>query len=249
MERFLKVFGGFVVGVAGVLIFIAIAGWWVAREDARLLANAPPFQITLDAMTPVEWRDSTAVESVTRLLEDAGYVNAGDFTVIQMPLLTVRGFCHTNDNTMAIVYETPQVKHVVVEHAALFQDETSVSAGNAPLNGLNDPAYTTIHRRQLDVLSKPDMVSTFHSTVTNHDSGSPRAIVTNISQFAGEFIKGWEKEMRWRMTNGGPTAQEFRQVAEHARLSEPNDMVIKTVQKAWLKAWETFENGTTPESR
>lgn len=239
MNKAFKLIGGLAAGAAGVIIFIAIAGWWVAREDARLLANVPPFEVTLDAMSPVEWRDESAVNSVTRLLQDEGYETAGDFTVIQLPFLTMRGFCHTNDNSMAIIYETPLVEYVVVEHAIVFADETSVSAGNAPMNGLDDPDYTTIHRRQLNVLREPDMIGTFHTIVTNHPSSSPRVAVTNLNQFASEFTKGWAKEMRWRMTNGGPSAAEFRQVAEYAGLTEPNDMVIQTVQKAWLAAWDS----------
>ena len=248
MGSITRALGAVAVAVFGVMLFISIAGWWVAREDARLLAKVPPFEVSLDAIVPVNWRDPAGVESVTRLLHELGYETTGDYTVVELSFITMRGFCHTNDNTMAVVYETPQVPYVVVEQIALFEDETSVAAGNAPLNGLIDPDYATIHRRHQDVLREPALLASFQQTLLTHSNNAPRLAVTNHQQFATEFIKGWAKEMRWRMTNGGPSAQEFRLIAKNAGLSEPSEQLIRTVQETWLDAWQKHASKTNSPS-
>jgi len=138
-------------------------------------------------------------------LLDAGYVNAGLYTVPEMPGLSLRLMIHPADGFAAALYRHPQTDpwcDVVVRYA----DKTSSTWCNRPPTGLDE-------RPGWDRICLPDAsIPGLHAAARKGLQHKPRNPFEKHT-VARDFVQAYAEEMEWRKTKGIRTEEVARMAA------------------------------------
>lgn len=246
----------FILGLLGVIVGLALVGaivwFWIKRKVGRFLVGlgeaiglggaVPPFRITLEPSSDLEWTGRDTVDSITAALEAIGYVRAGDFLVAEMGGVKLRGLVNGEACTLAALYEHPQIDTPLLDLLGLHQDRHHVLVTTAPDDGLDTPPSKTVHRAVNDLAEREAVgpaVGAMHETLLA-DSAGRQPIAIGPTLFPLTFATAYAAEMDWRISRGGVTAEEVRGAAAAGGQEPPDEDSIERVQRQWRSAISDF---------
>jgi len=122
---------------------------YLARRVRTQAVLEPPDHISLSRMSEVRWRNAVARDAANRQVEAAGFAEAGNYVIHEMPQLVVGLYAHPGESAYAVFYDHPR-SGFWVEFVSRFEDGTIAS-------------YTTLEPRDVDVppgsshVSAPDL--------------------------------------------------------------------------------------------
>ncbi|MCY3021543.1 MAG: hypothetical protein NTW87_21220 [Planctomycetota bacterium] len=101
-----------VVGLCFLLFFLVILVLWWLLPKLRVLAGGgggTPSRIHLVAHVRSEWTDAAAANDILQTLHDAGFTDAGNFSITEMPDVKLQALVHQGSAVWAVIYEHPRV--------------------------------------------------------------------------------------------------------------------------------------------
>lgn len=133
-------------------LIAAVAGKQIA---ANALAKQPD-QIHLWGTNSNAWKHAAAARNVVDALTSRGFVDAGVYTITEMPGFVVQLLAHSGDGFYAAVYEHPKTGSWF-DLVSRFQDGTSVTYSTSPPTALNPrPGHPSVNLRGTEPLAALD---------------------------------------------------------------------------------------------
>lgn len=127
------------------MLFMRTAFVKVAEDVGRRAVEQQPESIHLSRRGAQSWADASAGQNLATPLFDAGFEDAGNFGVDEMPGVMVRLLAHPGHSLWAVVYEHPRAGHWV-ELVTRYEDRTSASFTSLAETGVHSrPGHPTQH--------------------------------------------------------------------------------------------------------
>lgn len=169
-------------------------------------SGAPPVRITLEPESEPDWEHPDEVGGSAQQLLAAGFTDAGQFGVNEIPGLYLRDFVHLGESVWGVVYDHPAAG-VWTDLTIGYEDDTTLSASNAPSGGqLVPPPWST---RIWDPAAD---AATLYEKVRGAVEDKPRRPVS-VEGFPEVATKSYAREMDWRNLRGGASEEEIRRIA------------------------------------
>lgn len=202
-------------GVFLLIILVIGVGLLVLRRKmkqfglslAEMSQFTPPVQLTLIPSDSPNWSDAKNVRRHQDALMLHGFQSEGVFFAEEMSLLIIEGFVHPGRNLLAAIYDHPQ-GGIVVDIVQKMQDDRTLTVTNtkqgAELDTMPGKSSVRVQDASVDQLLTAWEVDKLSGDSKPAEPGS----------FKPVFEKAYREEMLWRITKGGPTAEEVHRVAE-----------------------------------
>ncbi len=235
MKLFLMIVGGFLVAFA---IFVLLILLWIRAkirgfastivEGLKGMAEAakafPTARLELKRASGLVWDDPAGFERAAGAVRDAGFNNAGEYTVESRAGLKIAGFAHPGKSVYAAIYEMPP-SGIWVDFVTRYADGTAVTYSNARYHGLDRP---------------PEKLAEFHDGMAVEElyrrfleqRPTRPMLPTPPEDFAAAVERYHAEEMDWRLKRGGLTEEEIRRVAARDG-SEASEQMIRHTQRLW----------------
>jgi hypothetical protein len=253
MKTFLMIVGGVVIGGVLLLVIAGVAIWLYVRmklgslkgmlekfaDQMKMAGAVPPFRIELEPAAPGTWSNDK-VEAISSVLEERGFVRAGDFRVDPIPAgLHVRLLANEDQGVQAAIYEHGQAG-VWLDLVTRYHDGR---------------VQTTSSVRDHLMDSMPGKTIKFHEgsetdwLVEEHLGKRPvgewrRVATTELPEL---FQRVYGEEMDWRGSRGGPTAEEIKRISDRDG-GEATPEMIDTIRQAWQMAFHDHRTGQLREA-
>ncbi len=157
-----------------------------------------------------------------------GFVEAGSFTVREIPDVAVRGFVRFAGNTYASQMFAPG-RGAWTDIFSRFEDGTSCSASNMPGGGAlrGRPGHEEIY------IADPDAAA----VVRAHENarGARVSVPAAKENFARAVEDAHAEEMAWRRRTGGITEEEVRRIVERDNMNVSEKELQLLVSQATRK--------------
>ena len=211
------------------LFLLSNAGRGALQGLGKRAVEAQPDQIMLQRLAAANWQDASVGE-VVAALSDAGFTDAGAYSVDKMPGVKVDILVKPDDRVAAHVYEHPEAG-IWIELVTRYQDGTSTTLTTLPATGQNQPGWLTTIRT--GKAPADDLLRQFIADRRLH-----RGVMKPVSaeQAPHEFEEGYAHYVLWRKTTPmtadeiaptvrswglGAEKQQATQVERRLRATEP----------------------------
>lgn len=218
---------GFVVAVVALLAgAFFLFRWWIGRKmksvlsqfsesedmgrifDAMNLNTVPtPPRVHLRRSEKIAWRDVEGVESFAAPMRAQGFENVGDFTMSEMPGVSMRVLYDPARRFYAAIYDyAPGGLCFVDLHARLANDGT-LTVTNAPQGEEIEvhPSHRKIYLKGADAASLIERM--------NAELAGQETQASTPDAFVADFEKSYAQSMDYLLSRGGPTLEELRRGA------------------------------------
>jgi len=212
-----------------------LAGSLGARIAEKLAAArsgaAPPVRITLCPEPDAEWEHADEVKGAAQQLLAAGFTDAGQFSVNEIPGLSLRAFAHRGESVWGVVYDHPAAG-VWADLVIRYEDDTALTVGNPPTGGqMVSPPWST-----MNIDSRTDAAALFQKALQAAED-KPRQPVS-ADTFVDVFTRAYTREMDWRNLRGGASEEEIRRVAADDVGDYDSGMIAQAQEQARAQAAE-----------
>jgi len=191
-----------------------------------------PLEIHLTGDAYNSFKDQKKLMELSDEMEKLSFTKAGCYSIKEMEGVRIAAFVNTERKYYGVIYEHPAVGFFA-DIAANYQDETTITASNAPTGGQLDHMPGSIK-----IYKKSAPISELFNEVDSHIGEKPLADVSAES-FKPDFEKAYSREMEWRAMRGGATEAEIRRVAEDMDENFDDDTV--DMAKSAIKAGASFQ--------
>jgi hypothetical protein len=188
--------------IAGIVVLGIVVRPLLRLGIAYLLGNSigasalakQPDSIHLDATGPDAWRDRARADRAANALLARDFVDAGTWTLHEMPGVLARLLVSRPASLTAAVYEHPKAGAWcdVYYH---FTDGTSATYTSAPATGLDPrPGHAVVHRAGDDVTTLLDLALVHPSRVA--------PVPVSVREAPRRFEAAYAESLAWRKANG-----------------------------------------------
>lgn len=207
-------------------------GTRIAEKLAAAQSSAAtPVRITLCPEPEPEWEHAADVDGPAQQLLAAGFTDAGQFSVNEIPGLYLRAFAHQGESVWAVVYDHAAAG-VWTDIVIRYEDDTALTVGNPPTGGqMVSPPWSTMI---LD--SRADAAALFQKALQAAED-KPRQPVS-ADTFVEVFTRAYAREMDWRNLRGGASEEEIRRVAADDVGDYDSGMIAQAQEQARAQAAE-----------
>jgi hypothetical protein len=153
--------------------------------------SAQPDTIALTKLPAARWRNPADIEKLVRPLLNAGFTDAGVYSIAQMPGVLVQFLIKSGDNVVAQVHEHPRAGSWV-EFITRFQDGTCCVLSTMRDTGLKRPDWITTIRPA--ALQPTDEL--YRRLVMERKNAFTKAITADTAP--REYEAGYARYMAWR---------------------------------------------------
>ena len=175
------------------LFLLSETGRGALEGLGKRAVEAQPDQITLERLADPNWRDASVGEVVAAFC-DAGFTDAGAYSVGNMPRVKVNILVKPTDRVAAHVYEHPDAG-IWIELVTRYQDGTSTTLTTLPSTGQNQPGWLTTIRT--GKAPADDLLRKFIADRRLH-SGVMKPV--SVEEAPREFEEGYARYVLWRKT-------------------------------------------------
>ena len=182
------------------LLIAGVAGNAVGNSALAKL----PDEIHLEQVDGNVWKDRAAIGAIAGGLRPIGFVDAGSYTIPEMPGVGVRLLVNTTECFYAAVYEHPQAG-VWYDLVTRYLDGTSITFSSAKPSGLADrPGHTVVNLKKMSVAEAFAKAKQDRPQAAYAPHQADRAVK--------DFQTGYAESIAWRKTHG-VSRQEVMNVA------------------------------------
>lgn len=185
------------------VLVVLLLAWTVVRPAigfllgpkiaARALA-AQPDEIHLEPAAESSGTEAAALARFSRDLSDLGFHQAGDYTVRELPGVTLRLFANDRESTYAVRYEHPRAG-AWFEFACRFTDGSSGTWTTARPSGLAErPGHPVRH--------VPNATPASLWKIVGRERPARPAQPSSVSGAAADFEDAWAESIAWRKGRG-----------------------------------------------
>jgi hypothetical protein len=248
MDLFLKIVGGVVVVVVGLVVLAGLFFFWRIRVALKAIKGAipTPSAITLDEDADAAWTRQREPARALAELEGLGYVRGPAYTIVEMPGVSLVALHHPASGAHGCYYHHPAAGHWV-DLCATLADGVELTVGNPPHGSEMDTRPGT---RKL--MRAGESVTALHALLLAEIGG--QALKSHQpANFKASFEEAYAKDMTWRNAKGGTSEAEFLRVAEnHGRKLSDAELkeAFKQTKRHEIERWgeeviEAFGRTTT----
>lgn len=177
----------------------------------------PPSRITLKAEQQINWNRTEGMLDCKMTLEKLGFKHAGDFSVKEMPLTFLAGYIHPASHVLAAVYDHDKLG-TWTDIFVPFENGSSLTISNTPQGGSLD-SMPGMEKKFMKNAPIQELYHAIIKDLSGRSSDSEQIRVLKVEEFASEFEETYAKEMDWRNTRGGASADEVKRIA--GEISKP----------------------------
>jgi len=248
MKTFLISIAGMFVGAILLLIVLLLvikfALRWIAKKLEKFVQaiavaigqGVPPFRITLEKSTELEWAKPKVMERVAKELEGVGYARVGDFRSDEMPTVQLRALANPQTCTYAVVMQIGE--KINMDVVCFFTDGKHVTVTTSPETGLDRPAWSNMIRMDIDPVTFPAGAVELHKRILEEQKGRPM-VSAKPEKFVDVFCRAYAREMDWRVSHG-MTADEVRRSCAATGTDAPTEEQVEQVVGVWRRAISDF---------
>ena len=186
-------------------IMTKAAGAGALNGIGQAAIHKQPDWVTLNRVSPPEWKNAAAIDELVRPLKSAGFADVGAYAVDKMPGVLIEILVKPEDCVIAHVYEHPKAE-TWLELVTRYEDGSSAVLSTMPRIDLNSPPFITTIRaskRPTDELYRRFML----------ERKRDRMQAVNSDNAPRSFEEAYAKIMAWRK-NAAISAEEMKQVVE-----------------------------------
>lgn len=222
MSLFLQILGALflllVIVVIAALMLLRARLRGLASELEQAVAGMPPTYIHLAPVGEIAWRDPAVAGEFLRPLPMLGFVDAGQYEIVEMPEVPLAAFIQPETDVVAVVYEHPQVG-AILDMVTRYADGTSITYTTTTEVGQLE------ERPGHEKVSAPEASAEglYRRLLGERPRGETVAIAPD--EFADVFEQAYADEMQWRIAKGGASEEEIRAIAEHSGIETTPEQV------------------------
>ncbi len=153
--------------------------------------SAQPDTMALTTVAPPRWRNPAEIEKLVRPLLNAGFTDAGTYSIAQMPGVLVQFLIKSGDNVVAQVHEHPRAGSWV-EFITRFHDGTCCVLSTMRDTGLKRPGWITTIRAP----GQQPTDELYRRLVMERKNAFTKAITAETAP--REYEAGYARYMAWR---------------------------------------------------
>ncbi|OGF44711.1 MAG: hypothetical protein A2231_05145 [Candidatus Firestonebacteria bacterium RIFOXYA2_FULL_40_8] len=208
-----------------VLVAVIMLGFWAFFGGNK--TYAPRIHLL-----PVKEPKNSTFESVCTQLQNTGFKDLGVYKVAEMPV-TLRGFVNSFEHFTAAVYFHPKAG-AWADICVVYVDGTGLTVTNAPMGGVLDsrPGQEKVYKKGISLHELLAIAKTKRKVGPYNEPVTAKAFVTF-------FEDAYAKDMAWRQSKGGITAEEVRRVAEEGgrTVSAENAKKVSEIENEQIKSF------------
>jgi len=210
--------------------FVIVAFFFLYRFLLQLTTK-PVLEISLTPYDSSRWPEKKKIKDLMETFRKYGFDLAGQYECPEMPGLKIAGFVKPSEQLVGVVNDHP-IAGIWAEVCVQYADGENLTISNAPRGQEMDhmPESTMIYMKGS---SLDELIAKIP-----YERKNKACKTIAREEFSSNFEDAYQKEMKWRMERGGPTALEVKRVADE--MGVPLDsakMRAKTqqLQKIWMK--------------
>lgn len=226
-------------GVLGVILLwglIKFGIWYFKRrlkgwveslaEGLQSMGTTVPSRITLRSQGPLaQWQDVARASREISDLKALGFEEIDSYTIDQMPGFHMSALVHPSHQIWGVVNEHPQAG-IWTDLNTRYPDGSSFTVASAPETGIDQ------HPQHRNVKVPGGSAEQLLARMLSERPAGPASLTPD--QFVTNFEGGYAEVMDWRLSRGGPTAEEVKAVAalKGQVLTEEDLKLAMQVQRA-----------------
>jgi hypothetical protein len=244
MKLFFTIVGGMVVGfLLIVLIVYLLFRFWMRRMMKGLAEMAKtatlgivpftqPLRITLNREYDSSWNDHAAVDRIVRSLTAAGFEDAGDFAILEVPDFRLRALSHPEKSVYAAICEHPDIG-IWFELVSRYEDGSMQTYTTGKEKGIDHPPNRFVERFEAEI----NPAELYEQHVTRRPDKP--LLPASAERFAADYEQAYADEMDWRFERGGTTEEEVRKtlMLQGTETTEEQIKQVHAIQQAQVGQW------------
>lgn len=248
MDLFLKIVGGFALGIGGLIALAVIFFIWRLRVAMKAIGHSVPTPntVSLQEDSDAAWTRKPEATRALEVLVGLGYVRGPVYVIPEMLGVGVAALHHPDTGVHGCYYRHPIAGHWA-DFCATLSDGIELTVGNPPRGSEMDTRPNT---RKIMLAGTP--LPELHARLLQEISGQTLRVY-HPENFKAEFEQAYAKDMAWRNAKGGTSEEEFRRVAANHKQEFTNEQLsdaFRETKSKEIQRWshdiiEAFGKSTT----